>query len=85
MREGPTGPILISNRRAHQMRRVYDDRDLRRRLGEQAASDIAAQFGREAVGSILRDRVGDILRPRSTGWADPPRRIVPLAPTSAIG
>ena len=52
---------------AHQMRRVYADRDLRKRLGAQAANDIAAQFGREAVGSILRDRVGDILRREARG------------------
>ena len=59
---------------ANQMRRVYDDQDLGRRLGEQAASDIASQFGREAVGAILRDRVGDILRRDVGGGLTHPAR-----------
>ena len=59
---------------ANQMRRVYDDQDLGRRLGEQAARDIASQFGREAVGAILRDRVGDILRREAEGGLTHPAR-----------
>lgn len=52
---------------AHQMRRVYEDRDLGRRLGKQASADIKSQFGRRAVGQILRDRVGGILRREASG------------------
>ena len=59
---------------ARHMRRVYDDRTLGARLGEQAASDIAAQFGRQAVGAILQDRVADILRRDARGRPTHPAR-----------
>ena len=59
---------------ARHMRRVYDDRALAARLGAQAASDIATQFGRQAVGAILQDRVADILRRDARGRPTHPAR-----------
>ncbi len=59
---------------ARHMRRVYDDRALGARLGAQAASDIATQFGRQAVGAILQERVADILRRDARSRLAPPAR-----------
>ena len=80
--EHDAGPYLKGTRwadpdleqAAHLMRRIYDDRELGKRLGEQAARDITSQFGRQAVGVILRERVGDIVRREARGGLTHPAR-----------
>jgi glycosyltransferase involved in cell wall biosynthesis len=45
-----------------QLRALYDDPGLRRRLGERARADIAGQLSDQAVAEVLRQRFDGILR-----------------------
>lgn len=42
---------------SQQMRRVYEDRPLARKIGQQAAEDIHTQFSPEAVGRLIQQRL----------------------------
>ena len=60
---------------AELMRKVYDDRELGRRIGDRAREDIDAGFSRKAIGSRLREYVSDIVRrhPGGPGLTHPGR------------
>jgi len=50
------------------MRRVVEQPELRRRLGERARADVRAHLGRAAVGAMVRQRIEYILRRNPPGY-----------------